>query len=101
MKLYAAAGLGPLLRDDYPSVHVVSAALSLALMLGGNTLHNNPTASDHSIAALSKSFKNILKLSQTQYPVTFLPLFENTETVLWSDRAAGVNVCVSSRRSEQ
>lgn len=33
-----------LLRDDYLSVHVVSAALSLALMLGGNTLHNNPTA---------------------------------------------------------
>lgn len=31
-------------NGDYLSVHVVSAALSLALMLGSNTLHNNPTA---------------------------------------------------------
>lgn len=54
-----------LLRDDYLSVHVVSAALSLALMLGGNTLHNNPTAWPQHCGTIQKFQKYIEMKSNT------------------------------------
>lgn len=71
-----------LLRDDYLSVHVVSAALSLALMLGGNTLHNNSTAWPQHCGTVQRFQKYIEIKSYT--------ISCDISTIIWKDRDRAV-----------